>query len=196
MHFGLPIEFVRDELHVDVEKIATEFSKLINSFNTYTHLNEHTFDTDPSDAELFAEKAIEAFGALFETIEDCRLSTQSAFEGYAQDAVSDVLYGNMHDEIDQLSTHSSVSQVNVEEVTIDVLNSKKVEISVSGSVDCQLQYGSGSDNANGEGAKSTTNLPFDCKYEADAACPREMTLVHGSMEIDNSSFYEDQGDDE
>jgi len=47
------------------------------------------------------EKAIEAFGALFETIEDCRVSTQSAFESYAHDAVADILYGNVHAEIDQ-----------------------------------------------------------------------------------------------
>jgi hypothetical protein len=195
VHAGLPINFVRDELHVDVEKTAKQFSALVNSFNKYTHLDENTFATDASDAELFAEKAIEMFGSLLETIEECRLSTQSAFETYAQEAVEDVLYSNMHDEIDQLSTHSSVSQVNVEEVTIDTLDSQKVKISVSGSVDCHLQYGSDSDNDNGDGAKSIANLPFDCKYEADAASPQDLTLVHGSMVIDNSSFYEDQGGD-
>lgn len=69
----------------------------------------------------------------------------------------------MHDEIDVLSTHSSVSQVNAEDVTIDTLDSQKIKISVSGSVDRHLQFGSDSDNKRGDGAKSTTNLPFNCK---------------------------------
>jgi hypothetical protein len=80
VHSGLPIDFIRDELHVDVEKTAKEFSALVNSFNEYTHLDEHTFDTEASDAELFAEKAIEAFGLLFESIEDCRLIAQGALK--------------------------------------------------------------------------------------------------------------------
>ena len=163
----------------------------MNSFNKYTHLDEKTFDTEAADAELFAEKALEAFSSLFDTIEDCRASTQNAFESYAREEVADVLYGNVHDEIDQLSTHSSISQVNVEHVKIDIIDAKKVKISISGSVDCHLQYGSDSDNEKGDGAQSIDNFPFTCKYEADADSPSELSLVHGSLVIDNSSFYED-----
>jgi Predicted pPIWI-associating nuclease len=195
VHAGLPIDFVRDELHVDVEKTATEFSTLVNSFSKYTHLGEKTFDTEDADAGDFAENALEVFRSLFETIEDCRASTQRAFESYAQDAVTDMLFDNVHAELDELSTHTSVSQVLVEQVQIEELDSKKVTISVSGSVDCQLQYGSDMDYGKGDGVRSMDSFPFRCEYKADASVPNDLTLVAGSLHIDNSSFYEGQEDD-
>jgi hypothetical protein len=190
VHAGLPIAFVQVELKVDVVKTAKGLPALIKSFNKFTHLNEQSFDINDSDAESFAAEALEIFSQLYETIEDCRASTQSAYESYAREAISDVLYGSVHSEIDELSTHSSVSQVNVDEVTIDALDSGKVVISVSGSVDCHLQYGSDSDNENGDGAQSLVNCPFSCKYEADVRWPEKLSLFDDSLKIDNSSFYE------
>ena len=53
-----------------MEKTTQEFSSLVNKFNKYTHLDEKTFYSEALEAELFAEKALEAFSSLFETIDD------------------------------------------------------------------------------------------------------------------------------
>ena len=53
VHAGLAIQFVQNDLRVDVNKTAKEFSAIINKFNKCTHLDEHTFDTESDEAELF-----------------------------------------------------------------------------------------------------------------------------------------------
>lgn len=74
---------------------------------------------------MFAEEALDIFGRLFETVSDCQALTQSAFEDYARDAVSDELTENVQNALDQLATHHNISQVNVEDVSVEIANLAK-----------------------------------------------------------------------
>ena len=190
VHGGLPVDFVENTLHVAVKKTKREFSKLNGDLSKLTHIEQKTFGIGDAEAEAFAEEALETFGLLFETISDCRASTHSAFESYARDAVTDELMDNVQSALDQLATHHNISQVNVEDVSLDLMTLSKVTLSVSGSVDCDLQYGSDSDNDRGDGARSSGNFPFTSEYTADIRWPDRLTLVEGTLNIDNSSFYE------
>lgn len=189
VHAGLPIDFVQDTLHVDITKTIKDFSVLNGKFSKFTHIEEATFGIGDSEAELFAEEALEVFGSLYETIEECRESTYRAMEQYAKDAVEDELFSSVISELDQLATHYTVSQVNMEDLEL-MMDSGKIRLVIDGTVDCDFQYGSSSDVARGDGAESSGGYPFTCKYEANIATPADLVLVFDSLKIDNSSFYE------
>jgi hypothetical protein len=186
---GLPTDFVENTLHIDVKGTKKDFSHLTGDLSKLTHIEEKTFDIPDQEAQLFAEEALDIFGRLFETVSDCQALTQSAFEDYARDAVSDELTENVQNALDQLATHHNISQVNVEDVSVEIVNLAKIKLSVSGSVGCELQYGSDSDNARGDGARSTGYYPFTAEYTADIRWPDDLTLTE-TVHIDNSSFYE------
>ncbi len=186
---GLPADFVENALQIDVKSTKKDFSNLNGELSKLTHIEEKTFDIGDHEAQVFAEEALDIFGRLFETVNDCRASTQSAFEDYARSAVSDELADNVQSALDQLATHHNISQVNVEDVSIEIVKLATIKFSVSGSVNCALQYGSDSDNERGDGARSSGNFPFTAEYTADIRWPDNLTLTE-TVEIDNSSFYE------
>ena len=189
VHAGLPIDFVQDTLHIDIKKRIKGFNTLNGKFSKFTHIEEKTFGIEDWEAEQFAEEALEIFHSLYETIEDCRTSTYRAMEEYAKDAVEDELFGSVNSELDQLATHYSVSEVNMEDLEL-TMDSHKITLEITGSVDCDFQYGSSSDVEKGDGAESSHAYPFTCKYEADIKTPSKLVLVFDSLNIDNSSFYE------
>jgi hypothetical protein len=189
VHAGLPIDFVQDTLHVDIKKTTKDFNTLNGTFSKFTHIEEATFGIDDWKADQFAEEALEIFSSLYETIEDCRASTYRAMEEYAKDAVEDELFSSVISELDQLATHYTVSQVNMEDLDL-TMDSDRIKLAIAGTVDCDFQYGSSFDVERGDGAESSGAYPFTCKYEADIKTPSDLGLVFDSLKIDNSSFYE------
>ena len=104
--------------------------------------------------------------------------------------MTDDLYNDVVSELDQLATHYTLSGVDVEDLTIDVMDSKTLGVSLVGNVDCDHQYGSDSDVDRGDGAQSSGSYPFTAKYTADIASPSKLTLVYDTLKVDNTSFYE------
>jgi hypothetical protein len=196
IHAGLPIDFVEKTLHVDLKGTKKKFSELFEQLNKFTHIEEKTFNVDEVDAEQFAENALETFSALYETIDDCRASLQVEVEDFARNAVTDDLFNDVVSELDQLATHYTLSGVDLEDLSVDVMDSKTLAVSIAGNVDCEHQYGSDSDMARGDGAQSSGSYPFKAKYTANIAEPSKMTLVYDTLKVDNTSFYEGQDDEE
>lgn len=65
--------------------------------------------------------------------------------------------------IDELSTHSSLEEVYIEEVKIVEINDVDIFFLVTGSVDIGLQWGSNSDVRNDIGAVGNRSFPFSCE---------------------------------
>lgn len=83
-----------------------------------------------------------------------------------------------------------VTGVNVDETRVVALDAERLRISVSGSVDCTLQYGSSGDVARGDGLIAGDSYPFSCEMESPADAPRNVELDRSTFVVDTSSFYE------
>ena len=186
---GLPTEFVQQSLGVDVTQTIKELNSLNSQFSKYTHIEEDTFNVSSSEAEQFAEDALETFVLFYETIDECKVSVQSALETYARREIEEELVHNVTHELDQLATHYWVDQVNLNDVTLEFMDSEHVTIAVGGTVDCVHQYGSDSDFDRGDGVRTSGNYPFAARYRADITNPCDLRPL-GSLSVDNSSFYE------
>jgi hypothetical protein len=85
----------------------------VSRLSSFTHITPKKFDLSTNEADKLATEATDVFEKLFRLIEERRDETRKAAESEAQDALQDVLYGEVNEELDRLSTHSSVTGVDL-----------------------------------------------------------------------------------
>jgi hypothetical protein len=187
-------EFVRDELHIDVEKTVKEYTKLIDRLSSFGHDIEKSFNLPSADAQREAMDALDTFDRLATLISERHESLLSKAADEAKEALADELLSEVQSELDILSTHSTVDGVHLDSLTITSLDSDHILFEGDGSVHVRLQYGSDSDVAKDDGAVMYDSYPLDCNFEADTERPLEISIVPGSLRIDTDSFY-DNGKD-
>lgn len=187
-------DFVSKQLHVDVQSTVKEYISLIDELSNYGHNIEESFDIPAETAELQAVRALEIFDQLSELIEERHESLCSSAAHAAKDALVDELLGEVNEELDRLSTHSSVERVQLERLLIVSLDPQRIVYQGSGSVDVRLQYGSDSDVARDDGAVMHDNYPLECGFEAYTSDPLSISIVPGTLKIDTFSFYDDGED--
>jgi Predicted pPIWI-associating nuclease len=187
-------DFVLEQLHINVDSTIKEYTSLIKELNAYTHITEKTFDIPDEDAELQAMRALETFDQLSELIKERHDNLRSRAADAAKDALAQELFGEVNDELDCLSTHSSVVDVHIEHLAIVSLTPDQIVYQGEGSVDVRLQYGSDSDAARDDGAVTHDNYPLDCQFEAVTSDPLAISIVPGTLKIDTFNFYDDGED--
>jgi hypothetical protein len=110
--------------------------------------------------------------------------------------VRQTLWENIPDEVDLLSTHSTVEEVDDIEFTITNICSDRLFIEGTGSLGCDLQWGSNSDMKSGEGAQEWINLPMDFKGELPISNMKDGKEFEFTVNVDDSKWYgiEDEQD--
>jgi hypothetical protein len=187
-------DFVSEQLHIDVQSTVREYISLIDELSNYGHNIEENFDIPAEKAELQAIRALETFDQLSELVEERHDSMRSSAADAAKDALADKLFGEVNEELDRLSTHSSVEDVQLGHLVIVSLDPHRILYQGSGSVDVRLQYGSDSDLARDDGAVMHDNYPLECGFEADTSEPLSISIVPRTLKIDTFSFYDDGED--
>jgi hypothetical protein len=185
-------EFVKETLGIEIEETVKAYTKLVSRLSSFTHITPERFGISEEEADELAEEASDVFENVFTLIEERRDETRSAAESEAQDALRDVLYGEVNEELDRLSTHSSVTGVDLYGFNIVSMDSKKIRYSGHGNVDVRLQYGSDSDVKRDDGHVSSDSYPLTCEFEADTCAPLDISVVPGTLVIETSTFYEPQ----
>jgi hypothetical protein len=110
-------EFVRDELHIDVEKTVKEYTKLIDRLSSFGHDIEKSFNLPSADAQREAMDALDTFDRLATLISERHESLLSKAADEAKEALADELLSEVQSELDILSTHSTVAGVHLDSLT-------------------------------------------------------------------------------
>jgi hypothetical protein len=185
---GLPEDFVQARLGIDVRSVIKQHGKIVDDFSNFTHLGKTTFGVDEDTADDFADKALDMFEELLRTISDCREEVHRALEGAARAALNEEMISRTIEELDEIATHYTIDWAHIEDFELTHMGPLRIEFSASGSVDCELQYGSDSDYARGDGLRMNDNYPLNCEFEADITAPLDLKVK--KLRVDNSSFYE------
>ena len=95
------------------------------------------------------------------------------------------------DELDLLSTHTSIDEIvdiDIDEISI---NGKSILIKGDGVVSVELQFGSDGDQVRNEGFKTTDNFPFEFELTLEYNVNQKLEIVDvAELTFDTSSFYE------
>lgn len=170
------------ELHRTMKTEMAELSKR-------THVKPGTLLFDPDEIDRFATDVVAAVAEFLATVKDMRVAIADAVVHGASEQVFGSFLQESNDMIDLLSTHSFVEQVEVETVCVLEIGATTITYEAEGTIYVELNYGSGSDRAAGDGASMNDDYPFKCRMVGGVENINDIHSVH-DMNVDTSSFYE------
>jgi hypothetical protein len=185
---GIADEMV-ERLGIDATNMHRDAGRVIAELNKRTHVRPNTLLTDSEEIDAFARDVVDAVIDFLHAIRDMRGAVAEAVVHNASMPVFASFVQESNDMIDLLSTHSFVEQVDVTEVRVLGIGLCEIEYEAEGIVYVELNYGSGSDRARGEGATMRDEYPFKCRMTGAVS---DLSDIHdvSEMEVDTSSFYE------
>ncbi|MGZ2461768.1 pPIWI-associating nuclease domain-containing protein [Rhizobium anhuiense] len=181
------------DLQVDTAEIDLEVRKVVDELSKYTHVRPDTLRVDPEEAEVFCCDALATFLEFFEILDDCRKSIRRAVENGVDEHALEVFTQDVYNEIDILSTRSSVDAVQIDKIEVVAIGSAFITYGVSGQVYVDLSYGSKSDFRNDMGAEISTDFPFSMTTMAPVG--NIGRFENPTAQIDTSSWYGDDDDE-
>lgn len=168
--------------------LAENLPKDIGELSAFTHVTAKILAKNyDKSAPLFAA-VMQRFILLVSAIESAKMFIEKDVAYEIQKHLDDVFTGDFFDELDCLSSHTrpqGASDVELSEVTFD---EEWIEFTGSGSVDCDLQWGSDGDVRRGDGAESSKSFPFTFSGKAPIGDLTRIEVDRSSISINTSSF--------
>ena len=193
---GLPSEYVTSVLDIDVSEERRTLVAATNQLNKYTHVGVDTFGIAPVQASEKAELAVRALSNVLALAGHCRSELARALEEHIHDEVVGAAISETIGSIDELATHHTIEEIDVEEVTVTKVDSGHVHINASGTIGVGLQWGSNSDLRRGDGATGNDSFPFTCELRSSVESPEKLQVVDDALLVDTSSWWEGYYDEE
>lgn len=199
IHGGLDPTFVTDTLLLDVEDMSGSVVGAIDELSRFTHVRPNTLITDAEAIAEHGRRTLVALSAFLDDVEECKTSVASALEEHIHDAVYEALSNETLLELDEIAGHYWIEGHSVDNLTIDRIDHQWIYVSVEGSVDVGLQWGSNSDIRHDMGAVGEESFPFRAGLKAPVERPTSVESDgEGPAAVDTSSWwdrYYDPADD-
>lgn len=127
---------------------------------------------------------------ILTTIESLRDKIKSHVENEVDGVLITEFVTTTFNELDILSTHTFVDYSELDYYYIDSICSDHVVIKGSGTVYCELQWGSNSDMMNDIGASLDDSYPYDFTIHAKLTNLKSLELGDEGIIVDTDSWYE------
>lgn len=186
---ALPIAFVEKVLKLDIGKVARPLLKTIEALNRSTHVREETILDDDEEIRVLVDDALDGLLDIYDSARTCREEVHRALRSEVFDAVLDAFLSETLQELDELSTHTSVDGHDVCDYTITFVDDDFIALEVDGTVYVQLQYGSNSDVRNDMGAVMSDSYPYRVTMKSRMLEPQSIIRDSVVVSVDNSAFY-------
>jgi hypothetical protein len=184
---GLSDKYIA-EIGIDVNDLHDEAIAALDEMSKFTHIRPGTMVEDQTEIDKFVYDAMSALLNLFSSFEDCRATVIDALSHEIDAEAVSALVGETLADVDILATHHFIKAVEIGDVSISAITSAMVRINVAGSLGVELQWGSGSDVARGDGATLNETFPFEVLMEAPVRDVRQLRSLDYSVNTD--SWYE------
>lgn len=187
IHGGLG-KFILEKIYVydRIQEALETLTKKINLLSKFTHVNPDTFNLKHKDKILLS---IECLSAVKEVVELINETRQSVFEMIMEeidDALNMRVAMDYVDNIDELSSHTTVDEIFSEVHNGISITSDNIKIQVQGTIGCNLQYGSRSD----DGCEIYMSFPFNVPVTIKIKQPLGEHLSLGHLHVNTRKFYE------
>lgn len=187
---GNPDDFVIHKLGIDVDEIAEYVNRSIDRLNKYTHISSKYFGCPENELSSEISEACSTITNILGTIEKCRERIVEGIMGLIDKELVESLYLDTCDELDILSTHSSIEDFLIFDYKISPIKEDMLSCITSGNVLARLQYGSDGDQRRGDGMVSSIELPFVAEFTC-RLCENgiiDYEVVESSISIDTEPF--------
>lgn len=187
---GLPDNFVEGALAIDVSAYTKPLIDAIDGLHKATHVRPDTILTKGTKIREMFHEVLLGIDHLMDASSDSRDAVKQAVADAMHDAVFENLISETIQELDEISTHTTVDGHSIDTVEVLKLNATEIDYRVTGQVEVELQYGSNSDIANDIGYHIDDSYPYVATVSCKAAEPMNIKADDIRLAVDNSSFYE------
>ncbi|MCW2393557.1 hypothetical protein [Sphingobium sp. B11D3A] len=187
---GLPDEFLREELKIEVAPDAKALADMINGLNRSTHVRPNTILTEGTAVRRLFYDVLDAVDTLLDAAEDSRSAVRDAVATALHNRVFERLISETIQELDELSTHTTVDHHWIDAIEVKDINSETIRYEVAGTVSVALQYGSNSDVRGDIGFRASDSYPYEATVICSVADPLGVDPGDIELKVDNSSFFE------
>lgn len=183
-------EYLTEMLLEEIDELISEFNSGFRLLNKYTHIKEKSFGMNPPTAFKSMKEMIISVNEILGSIDKVHQDVQLKVSEVVYDALFAKLVTEVHSELDELSTHTLIEGVMIENHEISHINEDGVHIVGEGYVECSLQYGSSGDLSRGDGAEIKDSFPLSFTMKTSLHNPGDVEFFNEGLTIDNSSWYE------
>jgi len=187
---GLPDDFVSDTLGIDVREFTTPLIEVMDGLNRATHVRADTILSKGWEIRVMIQDVLRGLDQLLQAANESREAITHAVADAMQEAVFEKLISETIDELDELSTHTTVDGHNIDNVSVTKLDSQDISYRVEGEVEVELQYGSNSDVRNEIGFRQDDSYPYVVTVTCAVARLMAIRADDLNISVDNRSFYE------
>jgi aminopeptidase N len=187
---GLADDYVKDVLGLDLEELHKELQDAFEALNKATHIGEGTIIAEDKAVSEVVEKARSTLAGLFDAIDSCREELLRAVADAASDEATQKILSETIQEIDEKAGHYQIERTWIDEVETTRIDSEHVWYKVTGSIEAQLQYGSGSDFRKGDGATIDHSFPFTCELPAPVSDPKKFDTDFVTLNVEDGGWYD------
>ncbi len=188
---GLSDFYITKKLGLEeIDDKIKELLDIITLLNSYTHIEPHTFNINETDVEKLAINCLDAMLGFVEKITETRDSVWEMLVDEIDKNLLERVISESVEEIMELSTHQFIEEIYSDGGHVETIGASSLLLHVTGNLDCELQYGSGSDLRNGNGVVVSQSFPFNSFINVLFKAPLGSVMEVDKINIDTSSFYE------
>lgn len=187
-----PNDFVNQVLKINTKDAAEYLNGILKSMNAYTHISPKTTNYSDVDIERKVGKVCELFTNLFGLISKIQSKIYNGVEKRIDRELLEKMYMETFDEIDILSTHSTIEEYSIQDLNIEKITDRDLKCDVEGIVTVRLQYGSNYDIRNDNGYEADMSFSFNSSFTCTLTEEgiENYVIEQDSINVDTSSFYE------
>lgn len=187
---GLSDDYIKNSLGIDANGIHAALIQAIKNLSKYTHIEPSTFALPSVEVESSAAEALQAVGDLFATIESCRAKIiERLWEQVDENVIFEALRETIG-AIDEIAPHHFIDEIYTDKVVITAIDQNNVFFTATGTVSCELQWGSNSDIRQGNGAVIPKTFPFSCSLVSPVDDLSEIECDEDGFLVDTSEWWE------
>lgn len=173
-----------------VDDVCADFVERIDALCQTLHITRDELTKAESEQREGIDCTIETFRRALNLIAEFHEELRDKLETMLTEALDEeFVLGPAFDDLDTLSTHTRPTGVWDTEVEISDIDNEFVYFKGSGSIFCDLQYGSDGDVSRGDGAAFESSFPFTFEGRAPVDDPRAVRVSRESIEMDTSDYY-------
>ncbi|MDI3451622.1 MULTISPECIES: pPIWI-associating nuclease domain-containing protein [Acinetobacter] len=181
-------EFLLKQFRLDksIEKACTSLLDQIEVLNSFTHIQEHTYNLSIEDTR---QRAIQCFDDVLKVVRLIKRVRNKLFKHIIKYLDEELFNSSVMDyveNIDQIADIASVNHISANKFINMEIDSSNVSFTVSGDVFCLLEYGNKSDVERGDGWSCYMDFEFEAPVEIKIKKPfgSHMKIVKIVVNID------------
>ncbi len=178
-----------EALSREVEEIAHKISDHVEHLSEYAHTTAEVLTKPESEAITLLDSTLDLFPALLKAVAHGQETLIDELQMALTRHLSDIFVNDFFDELDILSTHTRPTGADDVQVEISDIDEQGIYFTGTGSVSCDLQYGSDGDCRREDGVEWQDSFPFSFEGAASVT-DLETEVERESVNVDTGKYYE------